>query len=139
MRRATRRSNTTVPLLAALTLGAVTLAGAGCDRRDLGSGGTAQQADNTGRNERDRDGTTKTPLDQGNSESDTELTAKIRKDVVDAKLSTNASNVKIITAAGHVTLRGPVDSESERDRIAEIAMRHAGATNVTNQIEVVAK
>lgn len=130
----------TMQVLTVIALGGGSAAlSTGCDGRAPQPGSTAQAPDNSGRNERDRDGTTKTPLDQGNSESDTTLTSKIRKEVVDAGMSMNATNVKIITTAGHVTLRGPVDSEAERDRIAEIAMRLAGASNVTNQIEVTAK
>jgi osmotically-inducible protein OsmY len=92
--------------------------------------------DNTGRNTRDRDGTTMTPIDQGNNASDIDLASRIRKEIVDAKLSTNASNVKVIANGGRVTLRGPVNSSDERARIVEIAERHAGAGNVTDEIEI---
>jgi osmotically-inducible protein OsmY len=96
-----------------------------------------QNADNTGKNERDKSGETLTPLDQSNDPADLKITAEARKLVVDDKsLSMDAKNCKIITTAGGaVTLRGPVDSAKEKKTIAQHA-RMAGATSVTNQLEV---
>jgi len=73
--------------------------------------------DNTGVNVRDRNGATLTPDDQGRSPADVAVTQQIRKAVT---MGTNdfsviASNVKIITVDGKVTLRGPVNTESEKD------------------------
>jgi hyperosmotically inducible protein len=100
----------------------------------------AYDADNTGRNVRDRNTHSLTPLDQGNSQSDIDLTAQIRKEVMkDGDLSSNAHNCKIITQDGRVTLRGPVNSEDEKNRIAEIANRVASAGYVNNQLDVVSK
>ena len=94
-------------------------------------------ADNTTQNERDRDGLTKTPTDQGNSRPDVTLAAKIRQDVLaDKSLSMNAHNVKIIVENGGVTLRGPVETERERSVIQEIAQRAAGSGTVVNGLEV---
>ena len=102
------------------------------------SDGTAQ-ADNTGRNVRDRDGATLTSFDQGNSKADVDTTAKIRKEVnASENMSVSAKNVKIITRDGQVTLRGPVASEQEKRIIGEIANRIARAGNVDNQLEVIA-
>jgi putative membrane protein len=96
-----------------------------------------KDADNTARNMRDRDARTLTPLDQGSSEADVNTTAQIRKEIIAAKdMSVNAQNVKIITNTGKVTLRGPVNSDSEKRLIGEIADRVAHADNVTNQLEV---
>src|SRR4051812_11328616 len=67
--------------------------------------------DNTGVNTRDRDRATKTPIDQNENKQDMKLTAAIRKQVLDKKMSVDAQNAKIITQDGHVTLRGPVKSE----------------------------
>ena len=64
------------------------------------------------------------------------ITADIRKRVVDTKMSTNAQNVKIVTQDGHVTLRGPVKSDEERTRIGKFAEEVAGSGNVDNQLEV---
>ncbi len=94
-------------------------------------------ADNTARNARDADGTTLTPMDQGESEADRTITQQIRKAVVDHdQLSTNAKNVKIITNEGVVTLRGPVKSEAERSTIASVAQKTGGVKRVDNQLEI---
>ena len=94
-------------------------------------------ADNTSQNVRDRNDATLTPLDQGTSKADVEMTAKIRKEIIAADvLSVNAKNVKIITSNGRVTLRGPVNSEEEKRTIGEMAIRHAGSDQVNNQLEV---
>jgi len=97
----------------------------------------AAEPDNTSRNKRDRDGKTLTPLDQGNSKTDTETTAQIRMGVLSLKdISVNARNVKIITSEGHVTLRGPVNSAEEKRLIGEIANRIVTAEHADNQLEV---
>ena len=94
-------------------------------------------ADNTGRNERDSDGTTLTPGDQSSNEADVELTRRIREAVVaDDSLSTNAHNVKIITINGKVTLRGPVESDAERAKIVATAEQLAGKNKVDNKLEI---
>lgn len=96
----------------------------------------AQNADNSATNARDRDGQTLTPIDQSNDPADIKLVADIRKMVVDdASLSANAKNVKIITISGDVTLRGPVETETEKVTIEKHAQA-AGAKSVTNQIEI---
>lgn len=88
-------------------------------------------------NDRDRDGADITPMDQGNGEIDLDLTQRIRKGVMgEDSLSFGAKNVKIITRDGHVTLRGTVNSASEKDTINKIAVTHAGVGHVTNQLEV---
>jgi len=98
---------------------------------------SAAEPDNTRVNRRDRDGDTMTPMDQGSSESDRAITAEIRKAVVgDGTLSFTAKNVKIITKDGNVVLRGPVKNEEERAAIRAKAARVAGASRVTDQLEV---
>jgi osmotically-inducible protein OsmY len=98
---------------------------------------TANGADNTSRNTRDRDQSTATPIDQGNNKADIDTTARIRKEIMaDKSLSVNAQNAKIITVNGQVTLRGPVASADEKRQLGEIASRIARAENVTNQLEV---
>jgi len=54
-------------------------------------------------------------------------------------MSANARNVKIITIAGRVTLRGPVNSEEEKSVIEEIARRNTPSGTVDNQLEVKAR
>lgn len=98
---------------------------------------STKNADNTARNVRDRDNRTVVPLDQGNSQTDINITAQIRKEVIANKsMSVNARNVKIITQNGQVTLRGPVNSSEEKRLIGEIAGRIVRAGNVDNQLEV---
>ena len=95
------------------------------------------QPDNTAINERDRDRSTKTPIDQNENQRDVNITAEIRKAVIAHKdMSINAQNIKIITADGKVTLRGPVNSEDEKQVIDGIARKLAGKDNVTNEIDV---
>jgi osmotically-inducible protein OsmY len=94
-------------------------------------------ADNTRKNERDRSGETTTSGDQSNSQEDVKITAAIRRAVVrDNSLSTTAKNVKIITANGMVTLRGPVKNDAEKAKIAELAQSAAGNAKIDNQLEV---
>jgi len=69
--------------------------------------------------------------------ADIDTTAQIRKEIIAADgMSVNAKNVKIITMDGHVTLRGPVNSENEKRQIGDIADRIAQSSNVDNQLEV---
>jgi osmotically-inducible protein OsmY len=97
----------------------------------------AYEPDNTGVNDRDRDGNTLTPQDQSNAPDDISITQEIRKAVMgDGSLSFTAKNVKIITVGGTVTLRGPVNGEDEKDAIDHLARRAAGVSSVDNQIEV---
>ncbi|HEY1170353.1 MAG TPA: PRC-barrel domain-containing protein [Verrucomicrobiae bacterium] len=94
-------------------------------------------ADNTARNERDRDGRTLTPIEQGTSKADIDTTARIRKELVGNKnISLSAQNVKVISNNGKVTLRGPVETDAEKRIVGDIANRVARAENVDNQIEV---
>jgi len=97
----------------------------------------APAADNTKKNERDRSGETQTSGDQSNSSDDVNLTAAIRRAVVkDDSLSGTAKNIKIITANGTVTLRGPVKNDAEKAKIAELAQSAAGNAKIDNQLEV---
>jgi hypothetical protein len=95
------------------------------------------QPEHTRHNVRDRGDQTLTPFDQGNSKADVTTTAQIRKEIIaTSHMSVNAKNVKVITADGKVTLRGPVDSAEEKRLIGDIANRVARAGNVDNQLEV---
>src|SRR5689334_14160409 len=83
--------------------------------------------DNTGKNQRDRSGDTQTSGDQSNTSQDIKITAAIRKAVVaDKSLSATAKNVKIITANETVTLRGPVNTAEEKEKIEQLAQSAAG-------------
>src|SRR5262245_1105999 len=78
----------------------------------------AANMENTARNARDRAGDTLTPLDQGNNETDLNITKEIRKSIVVEKgpdaHSVSARNIKIITKDGVVTLRGIVRTVGEK-------------------------
>src|SRR5690606_216574 len=75
---------------------------------------TGTPADITRRYVRDR-GDTLTPIHQGNNETDIDITAQIREQIVDRdNFSTRARNIKVITVDRQVTLRGPVASEAEK-------------------------
>lgn len=94
-------------------------------------------ADNTAKNERDASGDTKTSGDQSNKPEDIKVTAAIRRAVVaDDSLTMTATNVKIITADGKVTLRGPVKTAAEKTKIGQIAKKEAGKMTVENMLEV---
>jgi hyperosmotically inducible protein len=92
--------------------------------------------DNSAVNARDRDGTAPTPLDQGQSQPDIDITAAIRMRVVSQPFSINGQNIKIITQGGKVTLRGPVASAKEQEQIEKIAVAIAGEGNVTSMLDV---
>src|SRR5690242_6184084 len=66
--------------------------------------------DNTAMNQRDRSGETKTSGDQSNNSTDLKTTQAVRQALMkDSDLSMTAKNIKVITANGQVTLRGPVN------------------------------
>ena len=97
----------------------------------------SHDADNTGKNERDRSGETQTSGDQSNSRQDVNTTAAIRRAIVkDHSLSAMAKNVKIVTANGTVTLRGPVKSDAEKTKITELAESAGFNVKIDNQLEV---
>lgn len=100
-------------------------------------GSSPADAENTGRNARDRNGDTLTPMDQSNAPSDLEITQAIRKALVaEDGLSMNGKNVKVITVDGVVTLRGPVESDAERARIEAVARGMSEVRRVDSQLEV---
>src|SRR4026208_2647447 len=96
--------------------------------------------DNTATNERDRSGETQTSGDQSNSSEDLKTTQAIRQALMkDGELSTTAKNIKVITANGHVTLRGPVKTAQEKARVDQIAKSAAGGAQIEDQLEVTNK
>ena len=99
-------------------------------------GGDVTKPDNTARNERDMDKKNLTPLDQGTSEADLQLTKEVRSFVVGSDLSFNAKNIKIISKDGQVTLRGVVESEEERKKVLQVAKDGAGTAKLIDQLEV---
>ena len=117
-------------LLTLACLSAFTLAASGADNQK-------SKPDNTARNERDRSGETKTSGDQSNSSADLKVTQAIRQALMkDSKLSTTAKNIKIITANGQVTLRGPVKTAQEKAKVDQIAKSAAGGAQIDDQLDV---
>ena len=93
--------------------------------------------DNSAVNVRDRDPGAMTAGEQSNAKSDVEITREIRGAVVkDHSLSMLAHNVKIVSANGSVTLRGPVKSEEEKTNLEAKASNVAGQLNVTDDLKV---
>lgn len=92
--------------------------------------------ENTLQNVRDKNQKTLTPLNQNEDKRDIKITAHIRKAVHKLKaLSVDAHNAKIITRAGVVTLRGPVETAAESLQLQEIATLTKGVVQVDNQLE----
>lgn len=123
------------------------IAAVGCDKESGNESAESYQAntstrtaeDNTGKNERDRDMKTLTPEDQG-GEGDRKITQLVRQNVVkEYGATTDAANVKIVTVDGVVTLRGPVNSESEQSAIGSMAQKVDGVRRVDNQLEVASR
>lgn len=93
--------------------------------------------DNSKINERDNSVEALTADQQKENQADTQITSRIRQDVMkDKSVSTYAKNVKIITINGQVTLKGPVRSMSEQNRILKYARSVAGVSNVINEMAI---
>ena len=75
---------------------------------------------------------------QSEASSDRMLTRKIRQAIIaDKSLSVYGHNIKIITKDGSVTLKGPVQSQEEKQSIASKAESIVGSPDkVTNQLSV---
>ena len=105
--------------------------------RDPATASDATEADNTKQNSSEENKKTETAEKQSNNKDDLALTQKIRQAVMkDGSLSMNAKNVKIIAQDGKITLKGPVDTEQERNTIGTEAGEVAGKDKVVNQLEV---
>jgi hyperosmotically inducible periplasmic protein len=97
--------------------------------------------ENTGVNKRDApannpNAANPTPMDQSNKQPDLRTEAEVRKAIVnDKSLSMLAHNVKIMTADGVVTLRGPVKSAEEKQRIGDLAKHVQGVSSVKNELD----
>jgi hyperosmotically inducible protein len=75
---------------------------------------------------------------QSDASFDRMLTKKIRQAIIaDKSLSVYGHNVKIITKDGSVTLKGPVQSQEEKQTIASKAESIVGSPDkVTNQLSI---
>ncbi len=98
----------------------------------------AEMADNTGMNARDKAPEAVTADAQSQSPEDMKITADIRSGIIgDQALSTYAHNIKIIVQNGKVTLKGPVRSSDEQEKIKDIASGIVGYGNISNEMDVV--
>ena len=93
-------------------------------------------ASNTGINKRDRDDQTLTPMDQMNNPSDLKITQEIRQALMKGEFSMDAKNIKVITRSGTVTLRGPVATAAEREKITTLVKTMPGIKSIDNQLQV---
>jgi hyperosmotically inducible protein len=129
-----------------LAAGAVALGGFGCEKAngeqkpEETKPRASFEADNTGRNVRERDTTELTPKDQSNEATDLQITKDIRQKLVgDDALSMNAKNVKVITQDRIVTLKGAVKNDAERLNILDTAKAIANVQRVDDQLDVQSK
>jgi hyperosmotically inducible protein len=98
---------------------------------------TSDDVDNTAVNSVDARDSMTVPTDQSNSSDALHITANIRKAVLaDKSLSTSAHNVKIVTKGSTVTLRGPVVSAAEKERLAALARQNAPGKDILDQLTV---
>lgn len=113
---------------------ALCCAGSPLETRALAQPTAGQTApDNTAQN-KDQG---QTADNQPNAQADRVTTQKIRKAIVaDKDLSTYAHNVKVITLNGAVTLKGPVKSEEEKEKVASLAASVVPADQITNNLTV---
>jgi len=93
-------------------------------------------ASNTGINKRDRDDNTLTPMDQMNNPSDLKITQEIRQALMKGEFSMDAKNIKVITRNGTVTLRGPVKTAAEVEKISVLVKAMPGIKSIDNQLQV---
>jgi hyperosmotically inducible periplasmic protein len=101
---------------------------------------TSAPPDNTKINQRDRNQSEPTADQQKENSNDRDLAQQIRRALVkDKSLSSNAHNVKVIAQNGAVTLKGPVNSEQEKQTVEAKAAQIVGANKVNSEIEVAPK
>lgn len=97
-------------------------------------------ADNSKLNQRDRAETELTADQQKLSKRDTQITQRIRQEIMKVQdFSTYAQNVKIITVNGLVTLKGPVRTSAEEERILKLARKVAGPDRVVDEMDIAPK
>jgi len=79
-----------------------------------------------------------TAMDQSNSSEHIDITATIRRAVMDDDaLSMGAKNSTIVTDRdGRVTLRGGVQSQAEKDAVGAKAVAVVGSARVVNHLVV---
>jgi hyperosmotically inducible periplasmic protein len=95
---------------------------------------SAQTAPDNSKSNKDH---SQTADSQSNAKADRQITGSVRKAILaDKDLSTYAHNIKIITINGAVTLKGPVKSEDEKQKIASDTASVVSADQITNELTV---
>jgi hyperosmotically inducible protein len=96
----------------------------------------ARAPDNT-KNNKLESNRSPTADDQKDNESDREITQRIRQSVMAEKnLSSYAHNAKIVAVNGTVTLNGVVQTEAEKNTLAQKAEQVVGNGHVVNKLKV---
>jgi len=96
---------------------------------------SSAKPDNSAQNKNQNPGGTAD--NQPNATSDRQTTANVRKAIIaDKDLSTYAHNVKVITKDGTVTLKGPVKSDEEKQKVVSDAASVVSADKVVDQLTV---
>lgn len=120
-------------LNSSLALAVLCAAGSPIAGQAFGEAKAFQAADNSAQNK----GQTTTADKQSNATEDRHTAAQVRKAIVaDKDLSTYGHNVKVIVANGTVTLKGPVKSDDEKQKVAADAASIVSADKVANQLTV---
>jgi hyperosmotically inducible protein len=95
--------------------------------------GSGTQVDNSAQNKSQ----IATADSQSNAKENRLTAAQVRKAIIaDKDLSMYAHNVKILVADGTVTLKGPVKSDDEKQKVAADAASIVSADKVSNQLTV---
>ena len=99
----------------------------------LGAASAAQAPDNSSRNKSQ----SPTADNQDNVKADRMTTAQIRKAIIaDKGLSIYAHNVKILVQNGSVTLKGPVKSDEEKQKVVADAASVVSSEKIADQLTV---
>jgi osmotically-inducible protein OsmY len=121
-------------LVASAAIALLCLPGAPSAVQAFAQAGTTQTAPDNSKQNKNQP---QTADSQTNGKSDRLTTQKVRKAIMsDKSLSTYAHNVKIITTDGAVTLKGPVQSEDEKQKVASEAASVVGPDKITNELTV---
>ncbi len=96
-----------------------------------------KKPDNTAQNYGDARKESPTPQVQSEKKADIAKLQSIRKALInDKSLSSSAKNVKVVVINGTVTLRGVVDSATEKAKVASAAKQYADDSKVLDELEV---
>lgn len=96
-----------------------------------------KKPDNTAQNYGDARKESPTPQVQSEKKADIATLQSIRKALIsDKSLSSSAKNVKVVVINGTVTLRGVVDSATEKAKVASAAKQYADDSKVLDELEV---